>query len=557
MNNCATSFVDDFQWAVIRLATLQRQKSEEGRLLFATVTLLSPDRPPPPKMDGVEHQKLGKTGMTVFFRRTVLSARDAVDWYRSLGEGNSKTPVPSRSEDIESDKDGVLTIIVSDFVDDPIWPNLGLPMGDGFFTQPSERSNPAPFIGSTPARVHRRFGNTESFEALLANDVALAFIARRLHINLRNYPEYLGSVALVVPDPIIKKINNFLIPASNRNGERIFYRFVPRSGQTLDKLKITMFDEQACLLSNFETQDIPTDGILEIDKGSCLGMYGYVITHPVHGVLLYHPPTGFMRTMHSNISIVDQVRKVSVPTGESSKSSQTEYSVHRTQNVQSRVIGDEPTVPNVNVNVNVRVRVAARQREKAANAARYDQHWFGDGKREEAMAFVRTRVGRARNLILVADPYFGVLQIPQYLLAITSDTVKVKILTSRLAFEGGYTPEDGQEGEASPVTTTPLVEKLNRFSGEIERVKKEGNADVEVMVLLGKSPVLHDRFLVVDEDVWFLGNSLNALGERASMIIKLPNPDEVLRELEKMLKQANTFNTYLNQRIKASENVNK
>jgi hypothetical protein len=41
------------------------------------------------------------------------------------------------------------------------------------------------------------------------------------------------------------------------------------------------------------------------------------------------------------------------------------------------------------------------------------------------------------------------------------------------------------------------------------------------------------------------------------MIIKLPNPDEVLRELEKMLKQANTFDTYRQQRIKASENVNK
>jgi hypothetical protein len=504
-------------------------------------------------MDGVESQKLGKTGMTVFFRRTILNAQDAVDWYRSLGEGDSKTPTPSRSEDIEADKDGVLTIIVSNLVDDPIWPNLGLPMGEGLLAQPSGRSNPAPFIGSTPARVHRRFGNMENFETLLANDAALAFIARRLHINLRGYPEYLGSVALVVPDPIIKQIDNFLIPASNGHGERIFYRFVPRPKQTLDGLKIAMFDEQSYLLSNFETMDIPADGILEIDKGSCLGRYGYVITHPVHGVLVHHPPAGFMRTMHSNISIVNQVRKVNVPIGESSKSSQTEYSVHRTQNVQSRVIGDEPTVPNVNV----RVGVAARQREKAANAARYDQHWFGDGKREEAMAFVRTRVGRARNLILVADPYFGVLQIPQYLLAITSDTVKVKILTSRLAFEGGYTPEDGQEGDAFPVATTPLVEKLNQFSEEIERVKKEGNADVEVMVLLGKSPVLHDRFLVVDDDVWFLGNSLNTLGERASMIIKLPNPDEVLLELEKMLKQANTFDAYRQQRIKASENINK
>jgi hypothetical protein len=502
-------------------------------------------------MVDVDREKLGKSGMTVFFRRTVLSAQAAVDWYRSLGEGDSRTPMPSRAEDIEGDKDGVLPITVSDLVDDPLWPNLGLPMGEGLLAQPSGRSNPAPFIGSTPARVHRRFGNAEGFEPLLANDEARAFIARRLHINLMDYPEYLGSVALVVPDPIIKQIDNFLIPASDGRGERIFYRFVPRPGQTLDGLKVAMFDEQAYLLSNFDARDVPADGILDVDKGSCLGTYGYVVTHSVHGVLSYHPPAGFIRTMNLNMGIVNQVRKVSAPVGESSKSPQTDYRVHRMQNGQSSVIGDEPTVPNANV----RVGVAARQREKAANAARYDQRWFGNGTREEAMGFVRTRVGRARNRIMVADPYFGVLQIPQYLLAITSDTVKVKILTSRLAFEGGYTPENGQGVPSSPSAADVLVKKLERFSKEIERVKKEGNADVDVMVLPGKSPVLHDRFLVVDDDIWFLGNSLNTLGERASMIIKLPNPDEVLRELEKMLKQAETFHTYRQRWINASKSV--
>lgn len=568
MSNSTTSFIDDFQWAVIRLTTLQIKRNEPGRLLFATVTLLSPDRPPPSKMVGVESQKLGKSGITVFFRRTVLSAQAAVDWYRSLGEGDSKTPKPSRPEDIE-DKDGII-ITVSDLVDDPLWPNLGLPMGEGLLVQPSGRTNPVPFIGSTSARVHRRFGNTEGFEPLLANDTALAFIARRLHINLKDYPEYLGSVALVVPDPIIKQIDNFLIPSNERRGERIFYRFVPRPGQALDGLKITMFDEQAHLLLNFETIDVPTNGILDVDKVSCLGAYGYVVTHPVHGILVYHPPAGFLRQIGLNMGIVSQVRKVSVPMGESPKSPQTEYRVHRTQYDQNSVIGDEPSVPNMNV----RVGVAARQREKAANAARYDQRWFGSGTREEAMAFMRTRVGRARSRIMVADPYFGVLQVPQYLLAITSGTVKVQILTSRLAFEGRCAPETNQEKATlsapetliqklfrwfhppnRPLTLNTHILRLEEFSKEIERVKKEGNADIEVMVLPGKSPVLHDRFLVVDDEVWFLGNSLNTLGERASMIIKLPNPDEVRRELEEMLIQAEIFDAYRQRRIKASESV--
>ncbi|MGC9206487.1 VPA1262 family N-terminal domain-containing protein [Acidithiobacillus sp.] len=572
MSNCATPFIDDFQWAVIRLATLQEKRGEPGRLLFATVTLLSPGRPPPSNMAGSDSKKLGKSGMTVFFRRTVLNAQAAIDWYRLLGKGGSKTPIPSLQENI-CEKDG-LDITVSNLVDDPLWPKLGLPMGEGLLAQPFGRSNPAPFIGSIPARVHRRFGNTEGFGLLLANDEALAFIARRLHIFMRDYPEYLGSVALVVPDPIIKQIDNFLIPASNGQGERIFYRFVPRPEQTLDGLKIAMFDEQAYLLSNFETRDVPANGILEVDKGSCIGAYGYVVTHPVQGVLAYHPPAGFMRQIGLNIDVVSQIRKVSVPIGDSPKSPQTEYRVHRTQNAQSSVIGDEPTIPNVNM----RVGIAARQREKAANALRYDQHWFGDGQRENAMAFIRARVGRARNRIMVADPYFGVLQAPQYLLAITSDSVKIKILTSRLAFESGYAPEVRQE-ETFSLTSCSFIQKLllflqqrcskfkcnvvadtltprfQQFDEEIKRVKTEGNTDVEVMVLPGKSPALHDRFLVVDEEVWFLGNSLNTLGVRASMIIKLPNPDEVIRKLEEMLKQAVSFNTYHQRRITASKSV--
>lgn len=544
-----SSFVNEFQWAVIRLATLQIRRGEQGRLLFASVTLLSPNRPPPCKMEGIESQKLGKSGMTVFFRQTILKAQDAVDWYRSLEE-NQRTPIPSREDDIEYDKNGHPIdggdFFVSNLIDDPIWPHLGYPIGESLLAQSSEKSNPAPFIGNIPARIHRRFGSTEGFEGLVANEKVLSFIARRLHINLKDYPEYLGSVVLVVPDPIINQIDNFLIPATAEHGERIFYRFVARPNQTLNGLKITMFDEQSYLLSSFEVKDIPVDGIIEIDKGNCSGAYGYVVTHATHGILVYHPPSGFLRQVNLSMGIVNQIRKVSVPTGDSPKSPQIEYRVNRTSREQHSVIGDQSPAPNINV----RIEVARRQREKAANAARFDQHWFGSDTREEAMAFVRERIARARERIIIADPYFGVLQVPQYLLAITSDTVKIQILTSRLAFESVISPEC-ENKETSSTQKPNLVQKLEHLTIEIDQIKKEGNPNFEVMVLRGKSPTLHDRFLVVDNQVWFLGNSLNTLGDRASMIIKLPNPDEVLNELEIMFKQSDQFEVYRQQRLNA------
>ena len=102
------------------------------------------------------------------------------------------------------------------------------------------------------------------------------------------------------------------------------------------------------------------------------------------------------------------------------------------------------------------------------------------------------------------------------------------------------------------------TEKMNLFKREVERVKDGGNRNIDVRVLCGKaSPILHDRFLVIDKQVWFLGNSLNMLGKRASMIIKLPNPDEILDELDKMLEQAETFDNYRQRYIDVDKDVKK
>ncbi len=456
----------------------------------------------------------------------MLTKQAAIDWYRSLGNGDEKTPTPSCPEDIEK-IDGV-KITVSKLIDDPIWPHLGLPMGEGLLSQPTGHSHPAPFMGSVPARIHRRFGIHEGFGVLLADDDALAFVARRLHIDLRHYPEYLGSIALVIPDPIIKQIDNFMIPASNERGERIFYRFVPRPGQTLEGLQITTFDEQAHLLTNFETQDIPADGILDVNKGSCLGAYGYVVTHPEHGILAYMPPTGFVRTIHfSSHAVGSGGVKVSVHTGDSPDSARMEYSAaNRSPLSTSSIVGEEPSSPNVNA----RVAIAASRREKIANAKQYGQRWFSNGSREEAMRFVQDEIRKARSRIMIADPYLAGLQLGQFLYAVNGDAVKVILLTSGLAFKS-------------------KPSKLDDFKHRLDRLANDVKVTTAVYVL--PSSVLHDRFLVIDDAVWFLGNSLNALGDKASMIVKLPHSDEVIDQLEAMLKQAESFDCYREKQLNA------
>lgn len=524
------------EWAVVRLATIQ-DRGKPGRLVFATVMLLPPGRPAPPSMNKVDHIRLKKTDESVFFRRTTLSSADAILWYRSLGSGVSKTPVPTKYDERDNSLDGI-EITVPLLSDNPNWPHLGLPFGESLFAHPEDLSHPAPFVGCRPARVHRRFGRDEDFGSLTSNDRAMDFIARRMHIDMRTHPEYLGSASLVSPDPIIRQIEHFMIPAGASTGERILYRIVARTGQSLQGLRITTFDVQDDLLTNFETLDVPPDGIVDVDKGSCTGKYGYLITHPSNGILAYSPPYGFLRQIGVNIhAMPTAIKRINVPTTESPSAKRMEYVAgdrSLTKRDPSTLIG----LPPPGANIAARIAEAKADRRKRSNGELFGQRWFPNGSREAAIRFVHTQIGSARSRILIADPYLSALQIGQFLYAINGSPTDVRLLTSSLAFSSG---PDG----------IPKAEHLKSFIKRLDELKDQHGIDANAYVI--QASTLHDRFLVIDNAVWFLGNSLNSLGDRSSLIVKVPNPGEVIDHLSEMQHSADNLRSYAAAQLLNSE----
>ncbi|TDM05085.1 MAG: hypothetical protein C4K60_20020 [Ideonella sp. MAG2] len=352
------------EWAVIRLAVVQKLGCK-GRLLFATVTELAQGRPAPTKMAGVDACNLANSDDRVFFRRTILSKEDAVAWYTSLAEGEKCTPVPTRPDDREG-SDGV-PFLVPRLIDDQPWPALGLPITEELFSRPGQQAlDAAPFIGSVPGRVHRRFGHREGLDAFLLDRAAQAFVARRMHVNLSVYQEYLGSAAYIAPDPIIRQIDHFMVPAKDGRGERIIYRFVSRPGQNLEHLRLTTFDKEARLLTSFDTHQVPADGILDVAKGTCLGQYGYVVTHEHHGVLAYQPFVGFLRQMNTSIQVAPQKSvTVRVPTTSAKDAPPMEYQAAVEQEVASHSILGEVTSPGPSA----RVEAASQRRRSSTGSA--------------------------------------------------------------------------------------------------------------------------------------------------------------------------------------------
>lgn len=511
-------------WALVRLVTIGK-KNEIGRLLFATVTELASDRPAPAAMQRVDRFELKNGGEKLNFRRTVLAKHDAIRWYRSLQEGTVATPVPTRLEDREK-YDG-MPMLVSRLDDSQPWPKLGLPIREEFFGPEAEASsNPAPFIGSVPSRLHRRFGDRAGFESFLGHGDAQAFVARRMHVNLGDYREYLGSAVYIAPDPVIRQIDSFMVRSKDGYGERIVHRFVPHAGQRLDGVSITAFDKEARLLTHFETILVPADGIVELDKGTCMGQYGFVVTHERHGVLAYQPFVSFVRQMHLNIHASAAARRiVRVPLGEAENAPVVEYPAAPESSLASTSVFGEPATHSGNE----RVEREARIRERRADARRLGQRWFSEGSRAEAADFVQGLLRGARSSVVIADPYLSALQLGQFLYAVHGSKVGVTLLTTKLAF----TPNP-------PRTRWGM---LQAFKGSLEELQKHQKLTPRVYVIPASS--LHDRFLVVDEEVWLIGNSLNALGEKASMVVRLPYPDEVIERLQGLITGTPDLDAYI------------
>ena len=70
------------------------------------------------------------------------------------------------------------------------------------------------------------------------------------------------------------------------------------------------------------------------------------------------------------------------------------------------------------------------------------------------------------------------------------------------------------------------------LDAQLANLAQHGNFTITVLT---GSPAVHDRFLVIDDVVWFCGNSLHTIGDRAGMIVRLRNSHDILANLEEIL----------------------
>ena len=183
----------------------------------------------------------------------------------------------------------------------------------------------------------------------------------------------------------------------------------------------------------------------------------------------------------------------------------------------------------------LRLLSAHYSRESKKDAARGEQWWFR-GQPSQARATLRRLVAAASETVLFVDPYFGPDELAEFALAVGRTDVRILVLTSAKGLKEAIVKDANLEkGDA-------LVEAVGRL-----RAMERANP-LELRVMIGDDPIIHDRFIVVDARIWHLGASLHDFGVRGTMILGVPDSDEVRPHLDDAWDNGTPLDSWIEQR---------
>ncbi|MBP0948837.1 hypothetical protein JTA33_00025 [Pseudomonas sp. 20GA0080] len=529
--------LEGFKHAVVHLAVLTPSNSTaenfSKRLAFASIWLLAPGRQPPPRPINPFLKKF-KEG-TIEIDRITLEAEEAIQWYRSASH-EMKTPAPIHDK-LERDGTPLYAGQLGYF---PRWPVLGVPI-EGEDPAAQRENSSMPFRNQGIIRYSRRISNSQVWPNFLdvngqteEPEEAFRFLEHHMHVDFREYPEYLGGMTLAVPDRDVHSIRQFVDPKKD-GSESLYFHLKPHQGQTLRDLRVTTLEGQEGMLTSVETYDIPEDGLVEINRPSAIHISGLTLTHKERGVLIQTPMRSFMRQMNLTTEVIEERHKISVQERDGKKSPPHNYVTEKKTVASSQTYGE----PIDNTDAYRRLIDAKSERTLNNSAKIYDQTWFMSGQRQEALVHIINKIKNARSSLFIADPYFNANQINQFLFAVELDNIKIKVLTSFQAFNKNADQETDSEPEE------PLQDFRVLFEKTLGAFHRAHNNDLEIKVVKSKSSLFHDRFIAVDGRVWMLGSSLNSIGTRPTLVMRVPHGEIILTHLMSLYDLSVTLDDFL------------
>lgn len=515
---------DDYQHAVLHLAWDWNKKADEQTLLFAFVELLPAEIPPP--IDDYDYKAprcshpLGKgSSHYVYVRHAVASARQAINWYLAARGGVAVLPDDDGTIRAPDDP-AALFLKLASLGEEPVWPTL---------ISASDDSETLPFVPQWIRfpRTHHLLPlaevNLDQLWSEQEREEAQRWLEGRLHYDLREYPEYWGSLHLIAPNPVYRELHSRLQPRVPP-AESVLLRFEPRAGKSVAGLEL-IFHERDPWGVTASLRRAARGPLIRVNFDRAVNSVTEDVWDPRRGLLeSSSEATPFLSSIELDMGIAQTT--VVKAQGET-------FEVMRSGEPEKIIVGE----PHKVAAARSRVIDAYYKRQQRRTAEDHDQRWFRDQKKE-ARDLVRSKLNEANNNVLLIDPYFGASELGE-LLAVGRDDIPIHVLSST-------------KGLKEHVSKESELEKGEQLADALQKLQTQSRVNpLEVRVMTGDNPAIHDRFLLVDNRIWLFGSSLHSFGLRGTMILGLPDPDAVRDELLKAWNESEPLMAWVEQRRKS------
>ena len=450
---------------------------------------------------------------------TVLPVNEALAWYENADRG--QTTVPGTT----------LPVATSIFGAEPMLGRLvagaDVPFAPNWHAGPRlHRLIP---LEDHPPAVSNLLAGEQSSER---QRTARLWLADRVHFDLLAYDDWLGGIALLAPNPIVRQFRSSVTGRQPDGGETVRVFAPPRQGISTDSLSVRVREMRFGASTTAHSVGVDLYGRAEVWLPEPVEDVVVELECERRGLLAIEGPYGFVRKIGGTIDHISPGAVIEVP-GPRQGGRSTKYQRQSRSSQAFEVCDDELPAARQRL-VKLRERRRRRRGEAAPDAVwtrgALDEICFYDD-REAAADFIRQLVWRARRDVILVDPFFDHVALRDFALATSSNDVKVRVLLGR-----DHLKNSGESEQ-------PLGERL---FAEIEQLRRRSAAyrlPIPDLRLMGVDcRKYHDRFLLIDTEIWHCGHSFNQVGRNeVSMATRLRHPEAIRDAMLADFDQAEVF----------------
>ncbi|MBS1972642.1 MAG: hypothetical protein JSU04_20205 [Bdellovibrionales bacterium] len=514
----------DFQEGCITLV-YSRDDKNFRTLIYCSIEMLADWVERPTELD--THEKFRTASKKIEFnvRRSVLSTAECLKWIEDCSKGQVNLFLTSKERQADSPPGERIVHAL----------NLTAPFEFPQFLYPYNT-----FWGEMPIYGHRPCGarwfqlrtDIEVLPNIFGNDEYAKpineWIDKTLQMKFSERRYLLGSCHLFLTNPVLKEISYG--PTDDWKSLRV--SLSPTSKADLSSINILVREDSVVGIKNrivISSDEVQTE--MTIPLKSEVDAIGLEVLCTQRGLLYSSKPTPYIKSINFNMNIINKQRNVRIKDRDDSVD---EFSVAVHGQSMKSSVGEQRDDRVTNLLLSKEESLI----KKKKMAESLGQKWF-DKDSENPNGEIRKILNSGLSTIRIVDPYFGSSEIYRFATSLSNSTIPIQILTSKEYLNKGQSAQN-------------MVKALK----EIKDLDSQINP-IEIRVMMGRKPDIHDRFFAIDSEVWIVGTSLNEFGSRGTVVMKAPYPDPISMKIESVWAESMRFEDYIKTRPVSEKPVKK